>query len=427
MPYSYVDVNGCPPPAVDDGKNILNALNDNILRQLFRYLDDSGLYETSRTCKRFCRIAQTEFASRTAGAVFDCNGEDRIMWAYADLFQTFGDSMHSIDLLNSPIDDDMMMDMAILSCHNIYELRTTMLEVVEPPLAGQLRRLHLYWCRQKEDVYPDPERSEIINLTHTFPADAPLESLTVDDIWDRQLALPTVRLPHLHEVRLRGVRLPDQSQTGKFFELNPQLQTLTLNPCATSFPDMMDDALRHRPPMRTLIVYGDFRRLSVGSLRWLRQCPNLQTLKICSNYVSEEHIRNYYRLSQSYWLDKVHGLPFAEQYNGLHDDETDIFIMSCIARELKPQQELIFVSTQLTFAQIKGFLQDTADDNGGRPASAVLQINRPEKAIGPWLEQEAGMMDDIKELASQRNGRLTVVVRRISSFGMDKVSAVEGD
>lgn len=377
----------------------MDALDGDGLVQLFGHLPLADLYEMARLCRRFCSVAQRVFAGRYERAVLECGNNERVLWCYVEFFQTFGGSVHSLDMLNCPFGADIIVDLAKRYCPHLQQFRLASFQRLRS-IAGQLTRLHIF--RERYDnphTISDPAGR--IDLTDFFPAHASLRSLTVEDWRDRGVLLPAMRLPEMHELRLKGVRLADHAATERFFELNPQLHTVSLNPLGDHLPDQLEEVVRHGPPMRALIVYGNFRRIDRRFLRRLQLCRNLRTLKICSNYGANV-------CGAALCPGRLNGLPFVEPFYERPNDEADWRHMCRIAANVPHHVgELVFVSARLTFVQIRGFLAEAS----GQVASVVLEMDRPKFDAAAWIERDAAVMDGIREMAGKWNGRLTVVLR----------------
>lgn len=392
----------------------MDALDDDGLVQLFGHLSLADLYEMARVRRRFCGVAQRVFSSRYERAVLECGNNERVLWCYVEFFQTFGGSVHALDMLNCPFGADIIVDLAKRYCPLLQQFRLASFQRLRP-IAGQLTRLHIF--RERYDhVHSISDPAGRIDLTAFFPAHASLRSLTVEDWLDRAVLLPAVRLPALHELRLKGVRLADQVATERFFDLNPQLHTVSLNPLSGRLPDQLEEVVRHGPPMRALIVYGNFRRIDRRFLCRLQLCRNLRTLKICSNYGA-----NVCGAAQC--PGRLDGRPFVEPCVGQPNDEADWRHMCRIAASVPHHVgELVFVSARLTFVQIRGFLADAS----GRVGSVVLEMDRPKFDVAAWIERDAAVMEGIREMAGKWNGRLTVVLRTDDVPAVTEVS-VGGD
>lgn len=237
------------PPDPESKDNILNALNDDCLRELFETptLSIWDLVSLAHVCKRFKRIAKLAFKSTFVD--YERNFDGIELWRAREFFRTFGKSITSIDLTETEkASSDLIVRFMLEHCTKISKLGC---EVYEPQTIVAMRSA----MATIENLY-------LICWTRNFPAlfDShtvyPLKKLDLECIPGM---LPAVHLPHLEHLHLEIRNCSADPIDTPFFEMNPQIKVLKLH--FTTFSFGIDGILRHLPYIEEL----QLKQTSTGS------------------------------------------------------------------------------------------------------------------------------------------------------------------
>lgn len=388
-------------PPVSQQRTLPNSLDDDSLRAIFHHLDLTELCYIADTNTRFHYIAQQVFGSKYHNQIFKCISNQWLLWMFVQFFSTFGPKIVSIDLSACLFGAGVMLDLMKKYCTNLEEIRCSASDELFS-FAPNLRKLHLF-----KQFYPNMRgihrpSTEVINLLGLFPAHSQLQILTVENAGEATVVLPDIRLRHLRDLRLNGVRLANQPSTEQFFELNTQIETITFKAMPTSFRRNLKDVLKHSPSMRRLVLYCDlcdYLRMDNGLLRCFGFCRNLRALKIwTSTAMRDVDSRAYEKLSEAHW-DPTQAT--------MNDDSRDVGRhMLRIVNSIANLTEFLFSSKLLNFQQIRYFIERTDD----QLTSIVLEIRRP-LPTQACLARNAAVFGEIDEIVRKRGIRLLVVIR----------------
>lgn len=225
--------------------NILNALNDDCLRPIFKHevLDIEDLCNVANACERFKWLAIETFRRKYKGeTIVIKNSADTAVWQWRDCLDVFGKLMKSITIEGQP-NNDMLRHLVDKYCPNIGDLMCS----TDAPniddmcsLFSRLNTLTLFWTQTSVFDYSD--------------------SVTEYELGAFQL--PPTQLTNLVEFNLICGDLQLKSAEA-FFAVNPQLQRLQI---------------------------GDSNKILVRSniLHCLRHLPNLQKLRLFSCWILGE-------------------------------------------------------------------------------------------------------------------------------------------
>lgn len=86
------------PPDPESPSNLLNALNDDCLLEIFRYLSLKDLGSVADVCEKFKAIADTIFPSKYSCATWDISGAHRL----ERLLRNFRTDIKSLSILGGP-------------------------------------------------------------------------------------------------------------------------------------------------------------------------------------------------------------------------------------------------------------------------------------------------------------------------------------
>lgn len=121
-------------PTADSPVDILNALNDVCLLQIFSELDAYDLYNVAKTCKRFNGIAKLAFESKYRQpnrSFMDDLRDERLEWRKLSLIEiesflrTFASEIHAVDIkkdCNSDPNPEVVLRMLNAYCPKIESL-----------------------------------------------------------------------------------------------------------------------------------------------------------------------------------------------------------------------------------------------------------------------------------------------------------------
>lgn len=225
-------------PAQDSPKNIVNALNDHCLCEIFRKTDHLADFDSiANVCKRFNQIAKllfpSKFHSRWIGLddlVFNDGTSpfERITLTQFEKFlSNFGSfivffKFRSFYLEEIPNFEKLAFNMISTYCKNIRGLDVAITDVLNEivdeirPIFSKLTKLHIHFSGH-EPV------SDFISIC------TELEELEIEG-WPRSFHMPDVALPSLIKFKFRGVVLSEDFQPTlqRFLAKNLQIEEIEI-------------------------------------------------------------------------------------------------------------------------------------------------------------------------------------------------------
>lgn len=216
------------PPDQDSPLNILNALNDDCLFQIFEAnaLEMSDLAAIGSVCERFNRIIKRIYQRKYSTTTND----DRrfgMLFQYYDHFHCFGSTITALNLTrlhHQPV----ALGMVAEHCKNLVSFtcdvrdKSTFSDLRK--LSARLKELHLYFhldrvaSRDLDRILGEHSSLELLDLHSN---NAPVR-------------LPTVMLPHLIDFQMCRIIL---TSVGDFFLKNKHLKKLKIHDALISFKD----------------------------------------------------------------------------------------------------------------------------------------------------------------------------------------------
>ncbi|XP_031635183.1 uncharacterized protein LOC116348344 [Contarinia nasturtii] len=217
----------------DSSKNILNDLNDDCLRQIFRNIHSLVDFCTvANVCKRFNAIGVEIFSLKINQKTFalselNVNGDDTLL--RLELFLTmFGASVQAAHLNfndlhfgNTPNAENLALKMINNYCKNLRSLsifigcnenKINWMEIHSVLPMLKYLKIHLHHKVIKVDL-----------LTDFIAACCMLETMIIDCGWDFQLILPEITFPKLVKFKLPNFIYP---QLDRFLRHNTQLERI---------------------------------------------------------------------------------------------------------------------------------------------------------------------------------------------------------
>lgn len=232
-------------PQFDSTLNIMSALNDDCLREIFEssVLDLRDLAAIGSVCTRFRRIVKrihpvTSISSTNENRLDvlfhnkPYNDDSiRMLCRLDHYFHTFGASLTHVDLNRLP-HQQVLYGILMEHCEKLTSLtcqvndRWTLHEL--RLITAKLKKLHL-----------SLEPKSIPDLRELLDGNTSLEMLEIN-AGNAGLKCPDINLSKLIDLRLHRVRL-DEISTKAFFTRNTQLQKLTVHNCylCDGFEDML--------------------------------------------------------------------------------------------------------------------------------------------------------------------------------------------
>lgn len=208
------------PPA-HSPRNILNALNDDCLRNILERCvnnDSAALCEVVQVCERIQYIAQ-EIIRRTS--ILSLQTGRVPLPVTENFFRMNGQWMTDVRIGDDAA--DVTIGIIEKYCPNLESFRCSITHQQSFKelrlLAQRIKALHIDW----HFISP------IIDcMSGAFNQYSNLEVLSIHNTSKRSLCFPTSKMPKLIELRLRNVRVYDEKMFTRFFEQNDQLKTLWL-------------------------------------------------------------------------------------------------------------------------------------------------------------------------------------------------------
>lgn len=271
------------PPEEDSAQQILNILNDDCLRVVFKFFELNDLCNTAMVCVRFQQHAIDAFSLKYRNLSmfeFDSPNKDQV----ESLFKNFGPLINSVEADSYHVkyiceQNDFLSKMQT-KCVNLMELKLISFSELKPEyhsLFAKLQRLSLEYCELgdgMEDLFGVCEQLRTLNvkacetenaafINQTFPM---LEEAKFDDLDD------------VYNDELRG-----------FIRSNPTLTKLKINGFHTFPTEFLSTIGQHLPNLTQLEIVdvnfegeNDFQR----DIVFLGQLHSLEVLKIELCYFS---------------------------------------------------------------------------------------------------------------------------------------------
>lgn len=218
--------------AAESPHNILNALNNDCLREIFSQsvLDEQEFCEIAQTCKRFNWIAKDVFRSRFRRAVVRIYSYKWSLRQCEVFFKEFGPYIRKFSIYGSPIFTDIVMGLVGRYSPAVTYLSTSRLDEISKAI---------YRARiQKQPVLPFAKLVKLICYLKRVAA----------------VRLPTNRLPNLRCFMLRHAVLMDPANVEAFFAKNSELETLSMRKVNVRMP--VECILRYLRQLNTLDFVG---------------------------------------------------------------------------------------------------------------------------------------------------------------------------
>lgn len=226
------------PSAPDSPSNILNALIDDCLLEIFRKLHFSTLNDVANVCVRFNRIAKDAFTSKyhskqinLLNLQFDRNPTTTTV---KDFLKNFGNSIASLSNIKSGKETDLQLKLIDKYCKKLVKLEYNFMNVSDETLQGvrnlfkrlKILRVHDSYNHSLFDVISDCSELEILEITLFNIARVKNEFIS-----------PKIPCPKLNEAHFSDVvkgentwnALPSFMRTiVEFLSLNTQLKLLEI-------------------------------------------------------------------------------------------------------------------------------------------------------------------------------------------------------
>lgn len=181
------------PPAENSSHNILNALNDDCLREIFNRpeINLMDLAALANVCKRFNQIGQQAFSEKYVEQykLF----EHRHLWRVDEFFRTFGQKITTLYLgwvYGDP--KEIVLRLVLDNCTKITKLGCS---AYSKHSRMALKRV-MPQLEEFTIVYGDATFTDLFDLNTVYP----LKKLHIEDFTN--LHLPCIHLPQLIDFRL---------------------------------------------------------------------------------------------------------------------------------------------------------------------------------------------------------------------------------
>lgn len=190
-------------------ENIVNALNDDCLREIFRKLNRDDQCAVANVCRRFRDVASTLIPKHIEIANEHCTP----LWRLEDFIRTFGSTFRTAHITTVQCADIILVFLSEY-CDNLEELKgevhfqNTMNDMAA--LFPRLRRLDLQHCGIADIVFQPNAHIEAISVE------------TVDNV-------PPISFPKLRDLRLWIDASSTDSSLRQFFAFNEQIEILVLD------------------------------------------------------------------------------------------------------------------------------------------------------------------------------------------------------
>lgn len=211
------------PAAQGSIHNILNALNDDCLHEIFdrEEIDVMDLVSIANVCTRFNVVAKQAFKKKySKKSAFELLDPKNVLWQPEQIFRTFGEKITSISFDNIPVECmlEAHLHMVLEHCVNLKVLKCSLfgdhsIEALRRALP-HLEELTLSHANDKVMMIFTKETVQQLKKLH-IPSCAKLE-------------LPRVHMPQLVDVELGITKITGLDRHDNFIRLNPQIQMLSI-------------------------------------------------------------------------------------------------------------------------------------------------------------------------------------------------------
>lgn len=268
------------PPIQSSPSNILNALNDDCLREIFNseVLDIWDLCSLADVCQRFREIAKEVFPHKYNNRWIDW----ACLWRTERLLQIFDSSFTTLNNFHYQL-EDILCGLIAEHCTKITKLTCKLREPASlihmRPLMQRLSALEITF----DDIgYLNDDDGEDgnsgIQLNDLFDSQPIISIETLKIKADRSrytLHLPSATLVNLRSFHLQFVSLDEMSNNKAFFSRNPQLEKLEFRSC---YVFSIDDLLKHLSNIHDLTL-GCSLRVLPSALNY-SHFEQMQSLKV---------------------------------------------------------------------------------------------------------------------------------------------------
>lgn len=219
-------------PAEDSPQNIMNALNDDCLLQIFGALETYELCQAANVCVRFNGIAKQAFKSRYNVQKHRSLMQDLFDENITSLFQielclrTFGLEIRALHINHQNIGNSTTEILLRMCAHYCTKIEALQLKVDQwnAFMDNSLRRA-LPHLKQLKLRFISYERSTFGDI---FVGDWPLEVLELEGLCGTYYTSLTIKLPNLIELHLRGCRDLSEQVLNQCLLPNPQIRKCEL-------------------------------------------------------------------------------------------------------------------------------------------------------------------------------------------------------
>lgn len=262
-------------PAEDSPNNILNALNNDCLREIFDRdeIDSMDLAAIANTCTRFNAIAKRAFNKKYDEDLTKFKTAD--LWRVDEFLRTFGEQIPSVLFFGEFFGDrlDIVSRMILEHCINVTKLACSALnESSRVPLrriVPQLQELTI--------TNADEHASEI------FDEETIYQLKKLHFIEFSSLNLPRAKMPELLDLCI-GRGWFSFERNFHFFLLNPQIQVFSLAHVHPTHSIDSNQILRHLPNVNDLEIVDTAFNTRIGSLTSFGEFEHLNTLRLSIEY-----------------------------------------------------------------------------------------------------------------------------------------------
>lgn len=368
-PAERLKIGAKDPPDQQSPLNIMNALNDDCLMEIFEWLHKRDLYTMASVCKRFRPVAVRVFRTTYKDDQF---GLDRCWWPlslFVDRLRIFGPTNVEVP---RRLNTNIAFRAVVEYCPDLKEI-----DIDDSDLEPQSRTLLRSFLPKLRKIAVPALTFQIANSCGNI--DWQLEELQISAQFDSVAAMPNIHIPTLKKLVFENVHESDgPSYILEFLARNVQVKSLELNRISFN-QDQWCMLSEHAPNVEQLTirdayiqrahnrVSGVFKYLTVCELdsckpgecfvELLNGAP-LKRLKLTGfvEYIgASETINRICRLTTitSLWLGKRTSVEF------MHLEITDDDLLQ-LTRSLFCLQELCIHEGQFTLGCINRVLNESS-------------------------------------------------------------------
>lgn len=305
-------------PDQQSPEHILNALNDDCIREVFLKLDKSDLCKVAYVCKRF----QDVLLSALPKHVEITNENSTPLWQLDSFVRKFGASIKTASITTDQC-PDIVIALIAEHCFNLEDLK------------GSAR-----FNSSKDEVANVFRRLRRLDLHHTgdadfiFQSNAQLESLHIEQV-DH---LPPIQFPALRDFAVSFCG-SDESSIPQFFELNHRIEKISLRiiryelstvlsylPNLTEFHTTFLDADNN-----DLTTFGQLKRLHTLRIEYVGGDARPMFRALVQNGVQLKHLELGQERIQCNVRTHISEMKFLEHFTGnvLNDGELIELVSKC--------------------------------------------------------------------------------------------------